>query len=136
MNLAERTLKLLLRAAGAVCLLAVVAVVMPRRWMAVSHQWLGLGTLPEGPIVEYLARSLSALYALLGGLMILVAGDVRRYAPVIAYVGATHILMGDVVLAVGLLAALPWYWTACEGPAGAGFGVLVLLLLPAARKAA
>ena len=40
-------------------LFALVPVVMPWSWMAATHRWLGLGEMPSGPIVEYLARSLS-----------------------------------------------------------------------------
>jgi hypothetical protein len=38
-------------------LFALVPVFMPMSWMAAAHRWLGLGEMPTGPIVEYLARS-------------------------------------------------------------------------------
>jgi hypothetical protein len=49
-------------------LFALVPVVMPWSWMAATHRWLGLGETPSGRMVEYLARSLSAFYALVGAL--------------------------------------------------------------------
>ncbi len=56
----ERVLKLILQINGAVMATALVAVFLPQDWMAAIHQWLGLGKFPEGIIVDYLARSLSA----------------------------------------------------------------------------
>ena len=37
--------------------------------MAACHEAMGLGPFPDAPIVEYLARSVSAYYAMLGGLL-------------------------------------------------------------------
>jgi hypothetical protein len=34
---------------------ALVGVFMPLSWMATTHYWLGLGDMPTGPVVEYLA---------------------------------------------------------------------------------
>ena len=45
------------------------------------HRQVGLGELPQVPIVGYLTRSISALYALHGALLVFMAGDVRRYLP-------------------------------------------------------
>src|SRR2546422_10765302 len=64
----ESYLKLLLQTFGAVTVIALFPFVMPRSWMAVVHEWLGMGVLPDNPVVEYLARTTSALYGLLGGL--------------------------------------------------------------------
>ena len=68
MTRSGRALQLFLRAIGSVALLAIFAVFMPYSWMKAVHGWLGMGTLPNDPIVGYLARSTSIFYALLGGL--------------------------------------------------------------------
>lgn len=128
MNRAERLLKLVLRLTGALCLLALVAVAMPRRWMAVTHDWLGLGRFPEGPIVEYLARSLSAFYAMLGGLLWLVASDVRRYAGAITYAAVAGIVFAVMILVVDVSIGMPLHWTLQEGPYVLLVSVAVLLL--------
>src|SRR5262249_3085991 len=47
-------------------LCALVAVLVPWSWMAAAHRWLGLGEKPTDPVVEHLARSVSALDAFLG----------------------------------------------------------------------
>jgi len=129
MSRAERALKLILRVTGAVCMLAVVAVVMPRQWMAVTHEWLGVGTFPDGPIVEYLARSLSAFYAMLGGALWVVASDVRRFAPLLLYKALTGLAFGVMLLIVDISVGMPWHWTLQEGPYVLAFSVAILLLL-------
>jgi hypothetical protein len=66
-------------------LTALVAVVMPYDWMNAIHQRQGLGELPHVPIIGYLTRSISALYALHGALLVFLAGDVRRFLPVVRF---------------------------------------------------
>ncbi len=63
MTKTDKALVLLLRIVGVGSLFALVAVVMPTSWMAATHRWLGRGEMPTGPVVEYLARDLSAFYA-------------------------------------------------------------------------
>ena len=125
---AERMLVLLLRLAGAVTMLAILAVFMPRSWMAACHERLGLGKFPEGPIVEYLARTVSALYFVLGGLMWVAAGDVRRYRVPVRYVGLVMLVGGIMVLALNFAICMPAYWTASEGPPTVLLGLALLLL--------
>ena len=135
MAIAERALMAILRVFGATGMLATVAVFMPRAWMAACHAWLGLGAFPEGPIVEYLARSLSALYAMVGGLAWLVAGDVRRYERVVTYVAVVLVAFGAVISAVDLRLGMPLYWTLGEGPPTVLLGAVMLALQARARAA-
>jgi hypothetical protein len=124
----ERFLRLFLRIIGTFSLLAVVAVVIPYSCMNAIHQWLGLGKLPSEPIVGYLARSTSAFYALLGGLMWIVSWDLRRHRLVLCYLGAAFILFGAALFAVDLLEGMPHYWSFFEGPIDIAFGIIILLL--------
>jgi|GEM_PF-5115634 len=78
----ERTLVLFLRFNAVILLTAMAPAAMPLGWMAAIHRALGLGELPEGLIVSYLTRSLSAMYAMHGALVYFVSLDVRRYLPV------------------------------------------------------
>ncbi len=124
----EKWLAILLRIAGSVMMLAFGAVFMPTDWMAASHRWLGLGEFPASPLVEYLTRSASVLYGIHGGLYLVVARDVRRYAGVLAYLAATAVLFGVFMIGIDLYAGMPWYWTWTEGPSVLSFGALILLL--------
>ncbi len=78
--------------------------------MAVTNEWLGMGTLPEKPIVEYLARSTSALCALYGGLLLLLATDVHRYAAVIRYQAIVTICLASAGAIFGFRAGMPAWW--------------------------
>jgi hypothetical protein len=116
MNARERFLVLLLRLSGGVMLLAFVAVFLPTSWMAGTHRWLGLGEFPASSLVDYLARSASALYGIHGGLAVVLSLDVRRFAPVIVYVAWAGVIFGALMIGVDLTADMPLYWTLGEGP--------------------
>lgn len=76
---AELILKWLLRLDGAFMMLAIIAVFMPSTLMQVIHERLGLGEMPTGPIVEYLARSCSMLYAIHGVIVFAISFNMPRY---------------------------------------------------------
>ena len=112
----ERALILLLRFSAVVMLLAVGAVGMPFSWMDAIHRQLGMGVLPNVPIVQYLTRSASALYAGYGALMLFVSFDVRRYRPVIVFKAALGLLFGAIMLVLDFAIGMPWHWSWSEGP--------------------
>jgi hypothetical protein len=87
MTRTDRVLVVLLRLVGVSALFALVAVFMPVSWMAATHRWLGLGEMPTAPVVEYLARSLSAFYAVLGALCLVLTTDLERYRPLVRFLG-------------------------------------------------
>ena len=83
---------------------------------------------PTGPVVEYLARSLSAFYALVGALCLVMASDLDRYSPLVRFFGVCLALLGIVLTGVDLAAGMPWWWTALEGPGSVPIGALVYFL--------
>ena len=125
---ATSTLKLLLRVIGSSSLLALIFVAAPESWMAAIHAELGLGPLPEAPIVGYLARSTSAFYAIEGGLFWVLSFNPVRYRPVLRYLGVITALFGVVLFTVDWLEGLPLSWTLWEGPFVGLFGLAVLWL--------
>jgi hypothetical protein len=110
-----RRLAWLLRGLGAFDSCAAVAVVAPRAWLADAHAWLGLGALPDTPVVNYLMRSASALYALFGVIMVLLSFDVRRYWRLIGFLNWAALVHGAVIVWIGIAAGLPAWWPALEG---------------------
>jgi hypothetical protein len=134
MTKSDTVLAILLRCVGATALFALVAVAMPVSSMAATHRWLGLGEMPTGPVVEYLARSVSALYALFGGLCLVVASNLDRYRPLVRFLGVAFVGMSVALLSVDLAAGMPWWWTASEGPRGVVFGALLFFLARPAQK--
>jgi hypothetical protein len=92
------------------------------------HRWLGLGEMPTGPVVEYLARSVSAFYALFGALFLVVASDLERYRPVVRFLGVALALVGLILLGVDVGAGMPWWWSAFEGPLWVVVGAVIFFL--------
>ncbi len=119
-------LKLFLRAIGTVGLLAFPCGFLPADWMDATHRWLGLGALPDEPIVGYLARSTSYFYALLGGLLWVLSYDVARFRPVILFVGLAMMVMGGLVMSMDYLEGMPWWWVMVEGPSDTLFGIILV----------
>ena len=91
--------------------------------------------MPTGPIVEYLARSLSAFYALVGALCLVMASDLERYRPLVRFFGVCLALLGIVFTGVDLAAGMPWWWTALEGPGAVPVGALVYFLARPVHRA-
>lgn len=107
---AERRLGLLLRLVGGICLLALVPLGMPRSWIDAGHRLLGWGEFPTAPIAEYLARSVSALSAFYGGLLVALSFDVRRYAPLIRYQAVAIMVLSACGVLAGWRAGVPlWF---------------------------
>ncbi len=102
-----------------------------------------MGSLPDAAVVWYLARSASALYAFIGGLFWFISFDLRRYQPVVTYLGSAIIPLGLVLLVVDWVEGLPTFWKIWEGPFMTVVGLVVLILGrrirpssgPAARRA-
>jgi len=85
--------------------------------MAAMHRWLRLGEFPASPLVDYLTRSISFLYGFHGGLLLVVANDIRRYRGIVVYLVVMGFAFGASMIAVDLHAAMPPRWTLGEGPA-------------------
>ncbi len=132
----RRILVLLLRAGGGLACTAVFAVFLPTAWMAALHQWLGLGEFPDAALTQYLTRSVSAFYAVFGGLAILASRDLRRFGPVITYVASVTMAFGVVITGIDAMAKMPPYWTLAEGPPTFGIGLALLLLNRRVQRAA
>jgi hypothetical protein len=124
----EQSLKLFMRVLGTSALTATFFVFVPDAWMDDIHQRLGLGTLPSEPIVSYLARSTSAFYAMLGGLLWTLSFNPRRHRAVLRYLGTVIILFGLTLFFVDWQAGLPLWWRLWEGPIDCVFGIVIFWL--------
>ena len=131
----DTVLKWLLRVVGGVELFAIPFILFPFAWMGAVHdRVLGLGPLPDAPVVEYMARTLSAMYALHGAVVFRLSFDVPRFRPLIRLLGGLHLTLGLVVLGIDLTSGLPWWWVIGEGPGIAAGGLLVLALTRGADR--
>jgi hypothetical protein len=133
MNAAEKNLVLLMRIIAVVSACAVAAIFMPFHCMSATHEMLGLGPLPNIPVVNYLTRSVSLLYTLHAVLFWLVASDLRRYRPIAAGLIGWLLAFGVIVLGIDIAAGVPWFWIAGEGPVVLILGMAMALLFVKAK---
>jgi hypothetical protein len=115
-NRHERALVLLLRFDGILLLTALFPAVMPFSWMRAVHESLGMGELPGGPLIGYLTRSLSALYAVHGGVELFVSRDIRYYLPVVRFITILGLLFGLWMTGLDIAVGMPLFWILGEGP--------------------
>ena len=118
--------KVLLRLAGAFEILAFIAVIMRRSWMEISHEWLGLGLMPHGPVLMFLIRQASYTYGMHGISLWVLALDVKRFRPLIILNGIAYLLAAPVFWAIDYSAGMPLWWTIGDC-LGCGFLGAVLL---------
>jgi hypothetical protein len=128
MTSADKRLQILLRLVGVLTLLALPAVFMPTSWMASTHEWLGLGEFPEAAIVQNLARSVSAFYALFGAVCLVLATDLHRYRPLVRFLGVAVTLFGVALIGIDLTAGMPLWWTVSEAGSTIVIGVVICFL--------
>ena len=124
----RRLLVLLLRFTGCVLITAFLAIFLPVEWMASTHRALGMGEFPRAPVVDYLARSVAALYGFHGVLVLMVSGDPVKYRSIVSYIAIMNVLFGLIVLGIDLHAGLPMWWTVLEGPPVVIIGIVVTAL--------
>ncbi|MFO0801378.1 MAG: hypothetical protein U0804_28260 [Gemmataceae bacterium] len=129
MSASDASLARLLRFVGAAELAALAFVVAPLGWMeAVHDRVLGLGPLPTSRIVEYLARHLSALYAVHGAMVVAVSLDLPRYRPLARVLGWSHVGLGVAVGWTDCSAGFAWWWALGEGTLVSICGGAIVLL--------
>ena len=124
---AERAVRILLCLGGVLTASAFLTVAMPTALMASTHERLGFGQFPDGPIVQYLARSVSAFYGFHGVLLFVVASDPARFKPIVIYLAAFNIIFGLMLIAIDLHAGMPTWWTISEGPSIIVIGLLLAM---------
>ncbi len=124
----QRALVWYLRAYAVLLLLALPALVVPTRWLAWAYEALGLGTWSQLPLVEYLARSASAIYALVGLLVLWMSFDPPRYRPVLLLLGWVSLPGGVYLLVLDWMLDFPWWWVVLEGPVVLLSGVVLVVL--------
>jgi hypothetical protein len=119
----------LLRLAGTVEALAFGAALMPSAWMEAAHSWLGMGTMPQGVVVDFIIRQASFTYGLHGVLLWLLSFDVVRFRPLVLFTGISYVVCGPVFFLIDRTAGSPWWWTIGDGGSCLAFGTAVLGLL-------
>ena len=123
-----RALKVLLRIGGVLTGSAFLMMFLPFETMAAIHRRLGLGDLPQLPVIDYLARSVAAFYGFHGVLLFVVSSDPVRFRPLVTYLAAFNIIFGLMLIAIDVHAGLPAWWTGFEGPPVVVLGIVLAIL--------
>ncbi|HET6889929.1 MAG TPA: hypothetical protein VFH31_02405 [Pyrinomonadaceae bacterium] len=124
----ERLQIWLLRLTGLTEILAFIAVVMPRSWMEISHEWLGLGEMPGGPIIMFMIRQASYAYGMHGISLFILASNITRFRPLIIFNGISFLLAGLVFFLIDYTYGMPLWWTLVDSLGCGFFGAAVLWL--------
>ena len=101
----------LLRIAGTFELLAFFAVIMPRTWMEGAHLWLGLGQMPDGPIIIFMIRQASYTYGMHGISLWVISLNVDRFRLLVVLNGIAYLVAGPVFFLIDYTAGMPLWWT-------------------------
>jgi hypothetical protein len=101
--------------------------------MAAIADWLGVGPLHRSPLTEYLTRSLSTMYGVLGLLHLSLARDVVRYLDLIGVLGWLTVLAGAIQTVIDFSAGMPPLWSWSEGPPTVLAGLAYVWLVRRAR---
>jgi hypothetical protein len=125
---AQRLQAWLLRLAGAIELLAFIAVVMPRSWMEIAHVWLGLGELPTGPITMFMIRQASYTYGMHGISLLVIASNIERFRPFVILNGISFLVAAPVFFLIDQTSGMPWWWGLGDTFGCEAFGVALLWL--------
>jgi hypothetical protein len=123
-----RAIVFLLRLSGGTTVCAFFAMFLPVDFMESTHNVLGIGEFPRSPLVDYLTRSVAALYGFHGCLLLLISTDPVKYRAIVYYAGAMNLLFGIIMVAIDLHAGMPLVWTLLEGPPISVLGAVLLIL--------
>ena len=124
----ERAIVIIFRLIGGCGLFAIPAIFLPYSWMNAVHEYVGLGELPDAPIVSYLARSLATFYAAASVVILFVSFDIRRYRSFVKLFAVIFVAIGFVLLGIDVAVGMPTSWTLSEGPRAIVVGLLILWL--------
>ena len=127
-------LKWVLRFDGIVLCCAVLALFLSDARMDEMHRAMGMGAIPDAPLVSYLTRTVSGLYFLRGVLVLLCSTDVVRYLPVVRLLGWGNLAFGVFVLVLDLRLGMPAFWTWTEGPSVIAIGSVMVILATAVGR--
>ena len=129
MSRAERALAWLLRLEAFTLLFALPAALLPTAWMDAIGRSLGLEELPRAPLVEYLTRSLSLMYAGWAPVLWVLASDLKRYLPLLWVYSWMALAFAPAILTIDLVAGMPAGWVVGEAVTVTALAVAGLVLV-------
>jgi hypothetical protein len=110
----EKSLVWFLRLSAVMFLAATPFVFVPTAWMDAIAQSYGLASLPDLPLMGYLTRHLSALYACMGASYWYISTDLRRFMPLVRFTVPLTFLQALVIVGIDIAVAMPLSWIVGE----------------------
>jgi len=108
---------------------AFIAVVLPYETMARIHYMMGLGNLPQIPILDYLARSVSFFYGMHGVIILYISFNLMRYLQFLKLFCYLGFAFGIAIFFIDITAPMPTYWSFGEGPFIMSLNMVVYVLV-------
>jgi hypothetical protein len=130
---AERHLVWFLRLSAVLLGCAAPFVFVPMAWMRPIAVWLGL-ELPDLTLLEYLVRSISLVYAILGTFCWAMSRDVPRYLPLLRFTAFATLVFDAVLIGVDVTIPMPALWTITEAISLTTWTVALLWLVRRANR--
>jgi hypothetical protein len=120
-----------LRSLAIVQMLTFAVVLMPVEWIASWHAWLGVGVMPDDPVLRYVIRGAALAQAAIGVLLWVIATDVVRYRPLVITISAIYLIGAPAYYCIDATAGMPRFWGVfdCAFCFLAGGALLTLCLL-------
>jgi hypothetical protein len=96
--------------------------------MEISHAWLGMGQMPDGPLLMFMIRQSSYTYGVHGLSLWLIASDVERFRPFVVFNGIAFLIAAPVFFLTDYNSGMPLWW-AVSDPLSCGLLGAALLWL-------
>lgn len=130
-----RLTAIFLRIIAIVQMLTFAVVLMPVAWIASWHAWLGMGVMPDDPVLRYVIRGAAFVQGALGVLGWVIATDVVRYRPLIITLAAICLFAAPAYYFIDAMAGMPHFWCLFDfAYCGVAGGVLTLCLLSSSHE--
>ena len=105
-----RLTAIFLRIIAIVQMLTFAVVLMPVAWIASWHAWLGLGVMPDDPVLRYVIRGAAFAQGGVGVLVWVIATDVVRYRPLVITTAAISLFAAPAYYFIDATAGMPRFW--------------------------
>jgi hypothetical protein len=96
--------------------------------MEISHEWLGMGTLPVVPVLDFMIRQASFTYGIHGISLWVLSFGVERFRPLITLNGIAYLVGAPVFFLIDYTAGMPLWWALAD-PLGCALCGTALLFL-------
>jgi hypothetical protein len=130
----EKNFIIILRVSSIILITAFIAVILPYDIMNQIHQLIGLGKLPQSPILDYLARTVSFFYGIHGVLLLYISFNLIKYLKILKLLIILGFIFGITLFFIDLNAPLPLQWTLVEGPTVITLNIVFYLFIKSIEK--